>query len=148
MLISMLLFFSTLHWTKSPSFGVIIVSAGGAPQQVVLASLRRALRVPLVVVLEGQSTWHTMCVSQQSVYFCHWKTPNVNNPKQLRRVLIKSTLDYAAFGWRRLFRPLTLVRMRAGSFLVGVVPDPLVIGGFLNHHRLSGRGQFPLGGTK
>lgn len=62
---------STLHWTEAPSLSVIIASAGGAPEEVVLTSLRRALRVPLVVVLEGQSTWHSMRVSQQSVYFCH-----------------------------------------------------------------------------
>lgn len=60
----------TLHWTEAPSFSLIIAGAGSAPQVVVLSPLCCTLGVPLVVVLEGQSTGHAMCISQQSVYFC------------------------------------------------------------------------------
>lgn len=60
----------TSHRTEAPFFVFIIASGGSTPLKTVFKPLSRALRVPFVVVLKGQSTGHTVCVSQQSVDVC------------------------------------------------------------------------------
>lgn len=63
-------FILTFHWAEAPFFSIIIASAGSTPQKMVLAPLGRALGVPLVVVLKGQSTGHALRISQQSMDIC------------------------------------------------------------------------------
>lgn len=60
----------TLHRTESPFFVLVVASAGSTPQQVVFTALGRALIEPFVVVPEGQSAGHAMCISHQSVDIC------------------------------------------------------------------------------
>lgn len=64
------MFILTFHWAEAPSFSIIVASAGSTPQKMVLTPLGRTLRVPLVVVLKGQSTGHALCISQQSMDIC------------------------------------------------------------------------------
>lgn len=71
----------TLDGTEAPFLSFIIASGGGAPLKIVLPPLTCALGEPLVVVFEGQSAGHAVCIPQQSVDVCKSNAPSVKLKK-------------------------------------------------------------------